>query len=552
MSARAVLVLAVAGCATEPGESAAPARELSHAWVPVEVADARLQELDPPRLARRMSLDLRGVLPSADELDQVEADPGALAALRDAWMEDPHFEERLVQLFGERWHTQVDEFLITVEEFPELAADSANEYPWERAVGQEPLRLMARVAAEDRPWSEIVTSDTTMADEYLGASWPVDYPDGATGWREVRYTDGRPAAGVLATNGLWFRYFTTFTNYNRMRVSALTRLLLCTDYLSRPVTFNGAIRLSDAAGQNPLTVIPYCQGCHSAIDPIAASFFGFWTPQQYNGTENVTYHGERELLGADLLDVTPAWYGSEVHGLADLGAHIGADPRFARCTATSVTEMYLRREVVLDDFERVEAARQALVEGGTLKPAIRTVLDSAPYRAASAEGDGVDENSARLVDLTLLSSMLADIAGFRWSYAGFDQLDNDTWGYRILGGGVDGLYVTRPDRLPGLTWTLVTARVAEVASLAAVERDLGGAPPPAPLIAGYVQGDDGQSASFAAAARAARWRLLARRATDEELAEDGALFDAVGQGDAQVGWAAVLQALFRDPDFLSY
>ena len=35
-----------------------------------------------------------------------------------------------------------------------------------REVGEEPLRLMAHVAVNDLPWSDIVTADYTMADEY--------------------------------------------------------------------------------------------------------------------------------------------------------------------------------------------------------------------------------------------------------------------------------------------------------------------------------------------------------------------------------------------------
>ena len=55
----------------------------------------------------------------------------------------------------------------------------------------------------------------------------------------ARYTDGRPAAGVLATNGLWWRYTTTDSNMNRTRAAAISRLLLCEDFMARPVSFAG-------------------------------------------------------------------------------------------------------------------------------------------------------------------------------------------------------------------------------------------------------------------------------------------------------------------------
>ena len=55
--------------------------------------------LDAPRLARRLSLDILGVLPTTEELDAVEADPSALEDLRDKWLQDPRFEARLVDLY---------------------------------------------------------------------------------------------------------------------------------------------------------------------------------------------------------------------------------------------------------------------------------------------------------------------------------------------------------------------------------------------------------------------------------------------------------------------
>ena len=65
-------VLVASGCAPEP----MPLAPLARAWVPAATRDAALVPLDAPRLARRLSLDLRGVLPSTEELDAVEADPG--------------------------------------------------------------------------------------------------------------------------------------------------------------------------------------------------------------------------------------------------------------------------------------------------------------------------------------------------------------------------------------------------------------------------------------------------------------------------------------------
>ena len=55
-------------------------------------------------------------------------------------------------------------------------------YPFNRAVGEEPLRLMAHIAANDYPWSAIVTADYTMANPLLGDIFPVEYPTNGRGW----------------------------------------------------------------------------------------------------------------------------------------------------------------------------------------------------------------------------------------------------------------------------------------------------------------------------------------------------------------------------------
>lgn len=548
------MILLLLACPA-PDSTPPPAALQLHTWESTESLDAHLTPLDTPRLARRMSLDLRGELPTTAELDAVEADPAQLGTIRDGWLDDPAFEERFVDVLGQRWLTEVDDFLIEVTEFPAVGDPATIEYAWERSVGQEPLRLMARIVTDDRPWTDAVTADTTMADELLAASWPVDYPAGTTGWQEVHYADGRPAAGVLSTNGLWWRYYTTFTNYNRARVAAVARLLLCVDYLSRPVSLDGAVALGGSDGlTSALTTDPYCLGCHASVDPVASTLFGFWTPNQYSGEENVNYHPERELMGPQLMGVEPAWYGAPVDGLADLGRTVAADPRFERCAVQSMAEVYWHRDTTVDDFDRIEALRQVYRGADArLKPVIAAVTDTPSYRAAVQSGTGPAEATARLMDVTLLRRVLSGLTGFSWGWQGYDQLDNDTHGYRILGGGVDGAYVTRVQDTPGLTWERVLARTAEAFSTAVVAHDLDGTE--APWLLDRVDGTTGSTnPEFATQLAALRWRLLAERADTNTLADDADLFVTLGgdDGNAATAWAGVLQALLRDPDFVSW
>jgi len=507
------------------------------------------EPLDAPRLLRRLSLDLRGILPSVDELDRVQDDPASLAVLRDAYLEDPRFEERLATLLSERWHTLIDEFEV---EYFDYDLDSELEYAFERAVGQEPLRLMARVAASDRPWSEIVTADWTVADTLLEGIWPLDRDPGE-GWQVARYTDGRPAAGVLATNGLWWRYVTNTGNQNRSRAAAMTRLLLCEDYLARPVSFEGSVSLVDEDGAaDAIRNEPSCQACHASLEPLAASMFGFWWLAQYSALEMTTYHAEREPLGPEILGVEPEWFGTPIAGLADMGSEIARDPRFYACTAESMAGLLWRRPVALSDFERIERFRRDFLDSDAqLKALIRAITDDDEYRAGVADPAEPDAHTTRMITATQLDSLVEELTGFRWTFGGYDLLLNDTSGYRVLAGGVDGYAVYRPQQIPGLTWTLVVRRVAEAAAAHVVAQELMGGERHLLCCADMSLGPE--DAAFEEELRHLHWRLFARVPAEDRLDRDAALWRAVNdEFGAGFAWQALLTGLFRDPALWVY
>ena len=520
--------------------------------------DAALLPLDAPQLLRRLSLDLRGVLPSIEELDAVEADPGALDGLRDAYLEDPRLADRLLSLFAEQWHTQVDEYLVFYKEYQELAVDSNNEYPFERSVGNEPLQLMVHVATENLPWSEIVTADYTMSNPLLSSIWSIDYPEGAEGWQKSTYTDGRPAAGILSTNGLWWRYYTTYSNFNRGRVAALTRLLICEDYLARPVVLENAVGGDDEDIESALRSSPYCMGCHNTLDPIAASLFGFWVANEFNIFEIDTYHPEREPLGEMLLDVTPQWYGQPVNNLQELGLAIADDPRFPRCTAQRMAQALWRREVGLEDFQRVELLRQDFLAGEMrLLSLLRAVTDTPVYRAGALSEEASEsqleiEATTRMMTSPMLASVVEDLTGFAWTWQGFEQMDNDTYGYRIQAGGVDGAYVAAPQATPSMNWVLAWSRLAEAGASKVVERELQQSQE-AELLSLVELETTSDDPEFAAQLLALHWRFYAQRASEEWLEQVRALWEAMDdEMGAQEAWVGLLLALLCDPEFTSY
>ena len=536
------LTLFLLGCSDSAPEVTVPVDTASPASV--------LEPLEAPLLLRRASLDLRGVVPESAELDAVAADPAAVDDIVLGYLDDPALEERLIDLLAERWHTLVDD--VTLQS-GEVGLDMTQEYAFERSVGEEPLRLMAHVVLNDLPWTDTVTADYTLANPMLAELWPIDHP-GGEGWAVSHYTDGRPAAGVLSTNGLWWRYTTDESNANRRRAAAISRLLLCADYFERPITFSEVdTALDDEALAAAIKENPACTSCHSTLDPIAASLFGFWWFEEHHLDEMAHYHAAREPLGEQTLEIAPAWFGDPIGGLIDLGSAVAADPRFSRCAVETLAAALWHRPVALDDFETIEHLDAAFIDSGMrVKPLLSEIIATEHYRVGALTEDASEADEAAVTTRRLLSpDQLADateaLTGFVWSSGGFDLMHNDSDGFRVLAGGLDGLTVFSPQREPGLTWALVIKRLSEASASHAVGQAAAGSPPP------VLSGIDVAAAPDAATLAELHWWLLAREAEDAWLTDIAELWSAVEALEGpQSAWTAVLSALLRDPDFVSF
>jgi len=517
---------------------------------------------EPVQVLRRASLDLRGVLPTEAELLEVSADPDALELILDAYVEDARLEERLVHVFADQWLTRIDRFEVL---YTDYFLTDEEEHLFERSVGEEPARLMARVAVEDRPWTDIVTTDTTMANELLGEIWPIDYPDGETGWQEVRYTDGRPGVGVLTTNAFHWRYVTNYSNRNRSRAVAISQLVLCEDILARPVSFSGTDGLSVDDTENAMNTNPYCVSCHASLEPVAALFFGFFSPAQYTRIEYERYHAEREQLWRDWLSTSPAWYGQPLSGLVDLGPHIAADPRFRRCAVENMVQGLWQRSVQTWDFAVIEELRQDFEAADMrMKPLIRSILETSAYQAVALdEALATDslhslEITTRMMGPALFGAVVEDTFGYAWTYAGFDQLGADgsqngeRLGYRTLMGGVNGDTLTRAQSMPGLTWAITVKRVAQVAGAHAAIADLETSDGPGvlTLVTAETLPED---PAFVAQLEATHMRMFATAPTEEWLEAVSLLWtDMAEVSDPVTAWGGVLSVMIRDPRFLTY
>ncbi len=523
-------------------------------------ADApALESLDGPRLLRRLSIDLRGRLPTLEELETVEDDPDQLEVYRDAWLAEPELAERIVPLLAERWATLVDGMPA---EYYEYGYELSDRHSWMRSIGQEPLRLIAHVVTEDLPWTEVVLADYTLANEYLAPNWPMEgYDLDSGGWQVVTYTDARPAGGVLVANGLWWRYQTSSFNENRARAEAISRLLVCEDLLLRPVSFAARDDLLDETETvDMVRSDPACLACHSVIEPLSAALFGFWTVSDHGGVEAERYHPEREILGPEALQVGAAWWGQPISGLSELGGAVAADPRFVECGVETFTELLLRRDLALEDMPlRLELLEVFEDNDLRVQALLRAITDSDEYRAGAVvdlddTGRLDREVSLRAMTPSLLDSVFGHLTGWRWSQNGTWMLDDDLVGYRVLAGGSDGRNVTELQPDPTLTSLLVIERLAQASVYHAGTLAWDEEPASGPLAGLPLDPDEAQLTEII---DDLHFQLLARRASAEEVADLVGLWQEIAAMElavdpAQNAWKAIWTVLLRDPEFVSY
>ncbi len=522
-------------------------------WMVLACGDQPVQDpgVEPGRLLSRLSLDLRGVRPTPDELAAVRADPAMVDGYVEDWLVDPRFPDRIRGLYLHAWRLQAQRSDIDA-----AALAMQDQEAFLVGLGEEAIRMFAHLAATDRPYTDLFTADWTMADESLAAWYPVDYPAGASGWQQVSWQDGRPSLGILATNGLWWRYGTTTANANRGRANVISRMFLCNDYLLQPIRQPDDVDLTDQeAVADAISHNDACVACHVTLDPVGSYLWGFANTDLESPRDLSTYNPEHELWWEELTGVAPGWFGEPGEQVEDLGHQLAADPRIVDCAVETATELLLQRETTLDDFEDLAHHREAfLADDLRLRSLFRSILASDAYRAPP--GDDPARAGFKLVDAELLVTQVEGITGLRFEVDGVDAFARDRWGLRSLArGGTSTATGPTPELAP--TVVLVQQRLAEAAAWGAAARDA--ADPDAALTfqrVDFTEQPDGDRAAMAA-----QVQELWLRALGQPLDPDAAQVDLLLQlwadvhadtGDPVEAWAAVLAVILRHPDFLVY
>ena len=527
------------------------ALSLSCSQEPVETSPWVM--LPPREQLLRLSVDLRGRHPTEEDLLAIEADPALYPWYVDRWLSGPDFVDRMTEVWAGRLLTQTGDAY-------DLSVEGATEEEIAQAIGLEPLALFREILEQDQPYGQIVLADHTVANPLLAELFALDRQEGE-GWTPATYLDGRPHAGILTMNGTWLRYASMGGNANRHRANALSKMLLCDDYLTRPIVLSRAavdqlvLDPEDAISENDA-----CQSCHSTLDPLAAHLFGFFEAEDEE--LGILYHPEHEQGWRDWSGKGPGYYGLPTANLGELAQAIAEDGRFADCAAQTAFEGLLQRAVQDEDWTALQGHRAAFVDHGqSIKELVRSVLLSPEYRAQATTDPDIAArfSGVRTASPAQLAGIMQGITGYRWTFDGVEGLRSNSLGLPVLAGGIDSLFVTTRGYEPGVGTLFTLERLAWSAAYDVARQDLAVDRQGEARLLLYVTVEDRPETS--AERFDAQIRHLYLAATGLPLALDAtepALLSALWaevwsvEGDATLAWAAVLSAVLRDPRVLTY
>ncbi len=530
--------------------------------------------LSPVDQLVRVSMALRGQRPSRGEIAAVEEDPEALAEIVDGYLGDPAFGETIRDMHNEALLSLADYFIYPAGFEPFGPVAEADVYALNRAITEAPLRLVEHVVMNDRPYTEIVTADYTVANADVAAVWGLAHEGDAGAWTQTSWEDGRGNAGILSDSWLFQRHSSTASNANRGRANAISRALLCYDFLSRDIEVDAEVDLADPeAVANAVVDNPACASCHQALDPFASFFRGYY-PIYVPQTDIETYphyvwYPELfpDLLGVPMRDAS--FFGAPGDGPESLGKLIAADPRFSLCTARRFYAYFHQIDLEAVPMETEIELQSVLLDSGMdAKALTKAIVLSDEFlvsHAAAATDDELDPDDdvvgvkkARPVQLR---QMFADLTGFRWrtdltilsteempwGLGNVELMDDSFLGYSVLAGGLDSIYVTRPSHTYSATVSLVLRTLSQLAADSVVESDFAVDAGERRLLE-LVEADTTDEDAVRAQLVDLYLRLYAERVDEDGVEDTWQLWSAAHDhgGDPRRAWKVVLAAMLQD------
>ena len=403
------------GCQNEPSGAVqivrAPSQEEERDWADGE------RSLDLAWFARA-SLDIRGYRPSPEELDWAAQNPDTMTDILDLWLSEPAFAEQMAWYWNDLLHTAV---WIGQEERFESMAFTLEE---QRAIGWEPLAYIEQTILSNKPFTNIVTTDSVPTNEVLASVFADDSE--LLDWGMHQTQRDHPAAGVLSSRVLWTRHFVDFLNHNRARANYYSATFLCQDYLERDVAFD----FSQVSLDNVETAIqtqPECVTCHASLDPLASVFGAFQENINLSYDQQGVASTFKQRWFAGLRE--PSFFGLPLNNLSELGAYTASDARFAQCMVEQTWNFFVE-STEIDDLEKIDLTHVFVGSDYSIKQLVEHIVQSPEY---------VQQNSRVLRPEQLLET-LVQMSRIQNEDPVFSKL---VWSpeHRVLFGSTDNLGV---------------------------------------------------------------------------------------------------------------
>jgi hypothetical protein len=339
----------------------------------------------------------------------------------------------------------------------------------------------------DRPYTEIVTADYMVANHVTATVWGTSYDTEGPEWQVSQFLDGRPVAGVLSDPWLFTRHSSTPSNANRGRANALSNALLCYDFLDRDIEIDSSINLADPDVVTTAVVDnDACAACHQVLDPLAA-FFGDYFPLYV--ASNIEAYPFSEFYSPNIFENIgiamrpPSYFGQSGANVVDLGHMMAADPRMSLCAAQRFYAYF--NQIALDEVPFIAMAelQKAFIQSGLNAKALAKAIVLDEAFGASHTGDALEAETlpaVKKIRPDQLATTFYDLTGFVWATQldvpdieiGRVELMRDSFlGFQVLGGGIDGAYVTRPSHTYNATAALLLQTIAAEAATFVVGRD---------------------------------------------------------------------------------
>ncbi|MEO1267155.1 MAG: hypothetical protein AAFX99_03590 [Myxococcota bacterium] len=529
----------------------------------------QVQYLSPTDHLVRASMALRGVRPSVEELETVRANPDALPGVVDTYIESEAFGTTIRDMHNEGLELRTFVFWFPpVGELSDLSVMELN-----ASVQESPLRLIEHVVMNDRPYSEILTADYTVANEVVATVWGMDYNGDGESWVETRWPDqGRVHAGVLSDSFLYMRHYTTPLNAQRRRANMVTKNFLCFDFLSIDINVDGNVDLSDPEAVKDAVKSPECASCHDSLDPLSALFWRhefFIAPGEFTRYPVSFYQPDYERVYRPLFtDREPDYFGLPANDVRELGQHIVADGRFASCTVERFYGYLAQVEPEAIPSSEAQSLRDQFIDSNmNAKALAKAIVLSDAFRIAQVTtADGEERSFLQKARPRQWSRMMEDLVGFRWevnldlpldfvgggTYGRTDLMSDSFFGYEVLAGGSDDFTVTRMVHTLNPTISLVFDAFAQEAAGYVVERDFSGMSA-RPLL---TVGNDTNEAAVRGELAQLHLKLFAEfvEPNSEEVDRSFDLFTAaLGMSNDPVrAWKTVLTAMFQDSRLIYY